>query len=125
VSAALNDLEIFWDDHSHKQIFDMVHAGPGASLTETMEKHLKNVAVVLEELSNSVNRVIQRTGEEWQGSAADGATSAMWVLRGVDDGMYFTAKLADIRAFGQSDSAECGGLCRLPWRSSRRCRPVG
>jgi hypothetical protein len=105
VSAVVDDLDILWDGYSHREIVEMVKDGPGAALTAEMERHLKRVAGLLNELAEDVNRVMQRTGEYWQGGAADAATSAMWVLRGIDDGMHFTSNLAGVRAFGQSDGA--------------------
>lgn len=83
----------------------MVEDGPGAALTDVMEQRLKQVAGVLNELADQVNRVMQRTGQDWQGGAADAAMNAMSVLRGIDDGMHFTSNLAGVRAFGQSDGA--------------------
>lgn len=101
----MEDLDIRWDNYSHREIVDLVNAGPGASLTATMEAHLRRVSDVLDELADQVSGVIARTGGDWQGGAADVATNAMSVLRGVDDGMHFTSNLAGIRVFGQSDNA--------------------
>lgn len=101
----MRELDVRWDGYSHEDIVQKVNIGPGASLTEFMEEHLHQVAKVLEDLGEEIRQVIQRTGDGWQGTAADAASNAMWVLRNIDDGMHFTSNLSGIRAYSQSDNA--------------------
>jgi hypothetical protein len=101
----VRELDVRWDGYSHEGIVLTVNIGPGAALTEFMEEHLRQVSTVLEELGEEIRQVIQRTGDGWQGGAADAASNAMWVLHNIDDGMHFTSNVGGIRAYGQSDNA--------------------
>jgi hypothetical protein len=101
----VRELDVRWDGYSHEDIVQRVDIGPGAALTEFMEEHLRQAPQVLAELGDEIRQVIERTGDGWQGGAADAAGNAMWVLRNIDDGMHFTSNVSGIRAYGQSDNA--------------------
>lgn len=97
--------DVRWAGHSHDEILRMVHSGPGAALTQHMEDRLKRAADSFDAASELVRTAIRDIGEEWRGSAARGAGSAMRVLRDFDDQLQFLSTQCDITVFGQSSGA--------------------
>lgn len=94
-----------WDGVDHDRILEWVNTGPGAALTERMEAWLKGTAEALDEAVTLTQQAMQRLEPDWSGQAAQGASSAMRVLRDFSDQMYYLSRIADITAFGQSSSA--------------------
>lgn len=100
-----------WQGYSHKELYDCINAGPGASASYTSIDRWQGVSAALTEINADLHSGISSSGAKWQGKAAEQAQAGMnplaaWAdsARGGADVMRYSAELqADHIAKARAD----------------------
>jgi uncharacterized protein YukE len=66
---------------SHKQIYDAVQKGPGASGSHEAQDAVKLLNNTLDNVEQEITTAMNRLGAAWEGAAADAHQSAMTPLK--------------------------------------------
>ncbi len=100
-----------WQGYSHEELYERIHAGPGAAASHTSIERWAGVSAALSEINDDLHRGISKSGAHWQGKAAEQAAAGMnplaaWAdgARGGADVMRYSAELqADHIAKARAD----------------------
>lgn len=89
-----------WQGYSHKELYDRIHAGPGASASFASMERWAGVSAALSEINDDLHQGITLSGAKWSGQAADMAQAglnpiAAWAdsARTGSDVMRYSAEL--------------------------------
>ncbi|MEU3647873.1 PPE domain-containing protein [Lentzea sp. NPDC034063] len=89
-----------WQGYSHKELYERIHAGPGASASFASMERWQGVSAALTEINDDLHSGIALSGAKWQGKAADLAQAglnpiAAWAdsARTGSDVMRYSAEL--------------------------------
>lgn len=89
-----------WQGYSHKELYDRIHAGPGASASFASMERWAGVSAALTEINDDLHQGISLSGAKWSGQAADMAQAglnpiAAWAdsARTGSDVMRYSAEL--------------------------------
>ncbi|KOV80317.1 PPE domain-containing protein [Nocardia sp. NRRL S-836] len=100
-----------WQGYSHEELYERIHAGPGAAASHASIERWAGVSAALSEINDDLHRGISKSGAHWQGKAAEQAAAGMnplaaWAdgARGGADVMRYSAELqADHIAKARAD----------------------
>ncbi|WP_460405520.1 PPE domain-containing protein, partial [Actinophytocola sediminis] len=62
-----------WRGHTHKQLYQMLHDGPGAAASAEPARRWQEIATNLSEIGQDLQKTLELTGARWTGKAAGGA----------------------------------------------------
>jgi len=62
-----------WRGHTHKQLYAMIHDGPGAGASAEPARRWQEIASNLSEIGQDLRKTLEQTGAAWTGRAAGGA----------------------------------------------------
>ena len=89
-----------WQGYSHKELYERIHSGPGASASFASMERWQGVSAALSEINDDLHKGIQLSGAKWEGKAAEMAQSglnpvAAWAdsARTGSDVMRYSAEL--------------------------------
>ncbi|NKE62865.1 PPE domain-containing protein [Lentzea sp. PSKA42] len=89
-----------WQGYSHKELYERIHAGPGASASFASMERWAGVSAALSEINDDLHSGITLSGAKWSGKAADMAQAglnpiAAWAdsARTGSDVMRYSAEL--------------------------------
>ncbi|MFD4642596.1 PPE domain-containing protein [Lentzea sp. NPDC058436] len=89
-----------WQGYSHKELYERIHSGPGASASFASMERWQGVSAALTEINDDLHKGITLSGAKWQGKAAEIAQSglnpvAAWAdsARTGSDVMRYSAEL--------------------------------
>ncbi len=89
-----------WQGYSHKELYDRINAGPGASASFASMERWAGVSAALSEINDDLHNGITKSGAQWRGKAAEQAQAgltpiAAWAdsARGGSDVMRYSAEL--------------------------------
>ncbi len=66
-----------WQGYSHKELYERIHAGPGASASFASMERWQGVSAALTEINDDLHSGITLSGAKWSGKAADMAQSGL------------------------------------------------
>ncbi|SEP94488.1 PPE family protein [Lentzea xinjiangensis] len=75
-----------WQGYSHKELYERIHAGPGASASFTSMERWQGVSAALAEINDDLHSGIALSGAKWEGKAADIARSGLNPIAAWADG---------------------------------------
>ncbi|WP_439661702.1 PPE domain-containing protein [Lentzea sp. HUAS TT2] len=89
-----------WQGYSHKELYERIHSGPGASASFASMERWQGVSAALSEINDDLHSGIALSGAKWSGKAADMAQAglnpiAAWAdsARTGSDVMRYSAEL--------------------------------
>lgn len=62
-----------WRGYTHKELYLMLHDGPGASASASPSRRWAEIATTLTEIGEDLKKALDQTGSGWQGKAAGAA----------------------------------------------------
>ncbi|WP_434438644.1 PPE domain-containing protein [Lentzea sp. E54] len=66
-----------WQGYSHKELYERIHAGPGASASFASMERWQGVSAALTEINDDLHSGIALSGASWTGKAADMAQAGL------------------------------------------------
>ncbi|RDI33430.1 PPE domain-containing protein [Lentzea flaviverrucosa] len=75
-----------WQGFSHKELYERIHSGPGASASFASMERWQGVSAALSEINDELHRGISQSGAKWQGKAADMAQAGLNPIAAWADG---------------------------------------
>ncbi|MFD4674174.1 PPE domain-containing protein [Lentzea sp. NPDC058450] len=66
-----------WQGYSHKELYERIHSGPGASASFASMQRWEGVSSALTEINDDLHKGITLSGAKWQGKAAEIAQSGL------------------------------------------------
>lgn len=66
-----------WQGYSHKELYERIHAGPGASASFASMERWQGVSAALTEINDDLHSGITLSGAKWTGKAADMAQAGL------------------------------------------------
>ncbi|MGW6447156.1 PPE domain-containing protein [Lentzea sp. NPDC055074] len=75
-----------WQGYSHKELYERIHSGPGASASFASMERWQGVASALTEINEDLHKGISNSGARWQGKAADMAQAGLNPIAAWADG---------------------------------------
>ncbi|MGI5504667.1 PPE domain-containing protein [Lentzea sp. CA-135723] len=66
-----------WQGYSHKELYERIHSGPGASASFASMQRWEGVSAALTEINDDLHKGITLSGAKWQGKAAEIAQSGL------------------------------------------------
>jgi PPE family len=70
-----------WRGHEHRDLYNMINAGPGAGASDTQNDYWASLTAELKAVDDELNKALSDMQASWSGSAADNANSASTPLR--------------------------------------------
>lgn len=77
---ALTGSDNRWQGYSHRQLYEMLHSGPGSGAAGTVADRWSNMADALSDIQDEINNGVTASGATWDGTAADSARGALGPL---------------------------------------------
>jgi hypothetical protein len=62
-----------WRGYTHKELYQMLHDGPGAAASASPSRRWAEIATTLTEVGQDLKKALELTGSAWQGKAAGAA----------------------------------------------------
>lgn len=75
-----------WQGYSHKELYERIHSGPGASASFASMERWQGVSAALTEINDDLHKGISNSGAKWQGGAADMAQAGLNPIAAWADG---------------------------------------
>ncbi|MDX8051925.1 PPE domain-containing protein [Lentzea sp. BCCO 10_0798] len=75
-----------WQGYSHKELYERIHSGPGASASFASMERWQGVSAALSEINDDLYKGISLSGAKWQGRAADMAQAGLNPIAAWADG---------------------------------------
>jgi len=66
-----------WQGYSHKELYDRIHAGPGASASFASMERWAGVSAALTEINDDLHTGITQSGAKWTGKASEMAQAGL------------------------------------------------
>ncbi|GHH58762.1 PPE domain-containing protein [Lentzea cavernae] len=66
-----------WQGYSHKELYERIHSGPGASASFASMERWQGVSAALSDINDDLHKGITLSGAKWQGNAADLAQAGL------------------------------------------------
>ncbi|HEV2783456.1 MAG TPA: PPE domain-containing protein [Actinophytocola sp.] len=70
-----------WRGHSHPELYDMIHSGPGPNASDAQTQYWKALTDELAEVDAELNKALSNLKATWEGSAAQNANDGMTPLQ--------------------------------------------
>src|ERR1700736_4733105 len=65
--------DIRWQGHSHEELYQQIHAGPGVAASHVPEAAWSDLSKTLHDINEGIHNGLQKLGASWEGAAADQA----------------------------------------------------
>jgi hypothetical protein len=69
-----------WQGYSHRELYDMLHSGPGGAAAGPVADNWSGMAGALTDIQQEINAGVAASGASWVGSAGDSARDALGPL---------------------------------------------